>query len=559
MLNYIIRMRFLKYFSVTVLPSLFLIQSPVCSQDLKVIPPEKPKIIVGIVVSQMRYDYIQRYWDKLDENGIKLLVNRGTSCKNAGFNYLNSEQGVGHASLATGTTPSDHGIVGTDWYLYLQDKIENSTEDQQQKAVGGDVDNGHYGPKNLMCTTFSDELRISNNFKSKTFAISMDPAPGIFSVGQTGNGAYWFDKRTGNWITSTYYTDTLPGWVNEFNDKRFPDIYLKETWSTVLPSDQYTESLPDNNKYEAGIKGQNTFPYILADLSGSKKNKFDYSMLEKVPYGNTYTKDFASTLVVNEQLGKDDFTDVLMICFTANEHIGSLFGPNSVEMEDVFLRLDKEIAQFLAFLDDYVGKENALVFLTSDHGVAQVPAYLMDNRIPVGYFNQNGAISLLSSALNNTYGKGDWIRNYHSGQIYLNHTLIEDSKISLVQMQDYIAQFMLQFSGVANTITANTLQTANFTDGIFKKIQNSFNQKRSGDVIINLKAGWVEKGEAVTGGSTAYSYDSHIPLIWYGWKIGRSSISRQVDITDIAPTISTFLNTTYPNSCTGKPIFEIIQ
>jgi hypothetical protein len=241
MLNYFICMRFLKYFSVALLPALFLLQPPVHSQDLKVIPPEKPKIIVGIVVSQMRYDYIQRYWDKLDENGIKLLVNRGTSCKNAGFNYLNSEQGVGHASLATGTTPSDHGIVGMDWYLYLQDKIENSTEDQQQKAVGGDADNGHYGPKNLMCTTFSDELRISNNFKSKTYSVSMDPAPGIFSVGQTGNGAYWFDKRTGNWITSTYYTDTLPKWVTEFNAKRFPDVYLKEAWSPLLPIDQYVE------------------------------------------------------------------------------------------------------------------------------------------------------------------------------------------------------------------------------------------------------------------------------------------------------------------------------
>jgi hypothetical protein len=488
-----------------------------------------------------------------------LLINRGTSCKNAGFNYLFSEQGVGHASLATGTTPSDHGIVGQDWYLYLQDKIEKSIDDQQQKAVGGDADNGHFGPKNLMCTSFSDELRISNNFKSKTYSVSIDPAPGIFSVGQTANGVYWFDKRTGNWITSSYYTDTLAEWVNEFNAKRFPDIYLKEAWSPLLPIDQYVESLPDNNRYEAGIKGQNTFPYMLDGLSETRKNKVEYDLLEKVPYGNTYTKDFASTLVINEQLGKDDFTDVLMICFTSNEHIGNLFGPNSVEMQDVFLRLDKEIAQFLAFLDEYVGKENALVFLTSDHGVAQVPAYLMDNRIPVGYFNQTGAVSLLISALNNTYGKGDWIKNYHSGQIYLNHTLIEDSKISLVAMQDYVSQFMLQFSGVANTITANTLQTTNFTDGIFKTMQNSYNQKRSGDVIINLKAGWVEKGDAVTRGSSAYSYDSHIPLIWYGWKIGRSSISRPVDITDIAPTISTFLNTSHPNSCTGKPIFEIIQ
>ncbi|HLO60486.1 MAG TPA: alkaline phosphatase family protein [Bacteroidales bacterium] len=545
-------------FLLSCISGFLLFSAPVRSQNFK-IPSEKPKLIVGIVVSQMRYDYIQRFWDKLDDNGFKLLADRGTYCRNTRFNYLFSQEGVGHASISTGTTPADHGIVGREWYLYLQDKIEGSTEDQQYKAVGGDVDNGHYSPKNLMCTTFGDELRLSNNFTSKVFSISPDPAPGIFSAGHTANGSYWFDPRTGNWITSTYYTDTLPKWVNDFNAKKFPDIYLKENWETLLSIDKYTESLPDKNKYETGLKGQTTFPYILADLSEVKKNRLDYSLLNKTPFGFTYTSDFAVNLIANEKLGEDDVPDVLMVCFTALENIGDLFGPNSVELEDAFLRLDKELAHFLSFLDEQVGKQNTLVFLTSDHGVAQVPSYLSDSKIPAGYFNSNGAISLLMSALNNTYGKGEWIRAYHAQQIYLNHTLIEDSKLSLTQMQDYIAQFMLQFSGVANTVTSRTMQTANFTDGVFRKIQNSYNQKRSGDVIINLKAGWVEKGEASTGGTSSYSYDSRIPLIWYGWKLGRGNITREVDIIDIAPTISTFLNITYPNSCTGTPIYELMQ
>ena len=536
----------------------FLVQNPVHSQNLK-IPPEKPKIVVGIVVSQMRYDYIQRFWEKLDNNGFKLLVDRGTYCRNTSFNYLFSQQGVGHASIATGTTPADHGIVGSEWYLYLQDKVEGSTEDPQQKAVGGDVDNGKYSPKNLMCTTYGDELRLSNNFLSKVFSISPDPAPGIFSAGHTANGSYWFDPRTGNWITSTYYTDTLPGWVADFNAKQFPAIYLKETWTPLYPLDQYTESLPDNNKYETGLKGQVTFPYLLEEMSEIRKNKFDYSLLNKTPFGNTYTRDFAVNLIVNEKLGEDNITDVLTVCFTALENIGTLFGPNSVELEDAFLRLDKELAHFLNFLDLQIGKENALVFLTSDHGVAQIPSFLTDSKIPAGYFNSNGALSLLISALNNIYGKGEWIRAYHAQQIYLNHTLIEDSKLSLTEMQDYVSNFMLQFSGVANTVTSKTMQTANFTDGVFRKIQNSYNQKRSGDVIINLKAGWVEKNDGSTGGTSSYSYDSRVPLIWYGWKIGRGSITRQVDIIDIAPTISTFLNITFPNSCTGKPVYELMQ
>lgn len=550
-------LRFAKIFCSCIFPVSIIINS-LSAQDFK-IPPEKPKIIVGVVVSQMRYDYIQRFWDKLDENGIKQLVNRGTLCRNTSFNYLFSQQGVGHATIATGTTPSDHGIVGGEWYLYLQDRIERSTEDLQQKAVGGDFDNGHYSPRNLMSTTFSDELRLSNNFRSKVFAVSMEPPPGIFLAGHTANGSYWFDPRTGNWITSTYYTDSLPRWVNEFNAKQFPGIYLKETWNPVFPLDQYTESLPDQNKYETGLNGQITFPYILEEISEVKRKKLDYSFLNKTPFGNTYTKDFAVNLIVNEGLGADEHTDVLFICLTALENIGSLFGPNSVEVEDAFLRLDREIAHFLSFLDEQVGKENALVFLTSDHGVAQIPAYLSDNKIPAGYFNHTGAISLLTSALNNKYGRGEWVKAYHAQQIYLNHTLIEDSKLSLIEMQDYVAQFMLQFSGVANTITAQTLQTANFTDGVFKKIQNSYNQKRSGDVIINLKAGWVEKNDASTGGTSSYTYDSRIPLIWYGWKIGRGSITRKIDIIDIAPTISSFLNIAYPNACMGSPIFELLQ
>ncbi|MBN1159297.1 MAG: alkaline phosphatase family protein [Bacteroidales bacterium] len=548
-----------KIFTVAVLMvSLFCI-SRVCAQGTKKIPPEKPKIIIGIVISQMRYDYIQRYWDKLDDNGIKLLIDRGTFCSNASFNYLFSQQGVGHASIATGTTPSDHGIVGSEWYLYLQDNVEKSTEDRQQKAVGGNVDNGRNSPRNLMCTTFSDELRLSNNFKSKVYSVSLDPAPGIFSAGHTANGAYWLDRLTGKWITSTYYTDSLPDWVHQFNDKSLADIYLKEQWNTLFPVEHYTESLPDENKYETGFNGRITFPYDLEELSRIRRNETDYSLLEKTPFGNTYTKDFASTLVTSEELGQDDHTDVLIVCFTANENIGNLFGPNSVEVEDAFIRLDREISHFLAFIDATIGKENTLIFLTSDHGVAQIPSYLSDNKVPAGYFNQAGSVSLLISALNNIYGRGDWVRSYHAQQIYLNRTLIEDAKIPLTELQDYVAQFMLQFSGVANAVTAHTLQTTNFTDGIFMKIQNSYSQKRSGDVIINLKAGWVETNGSSTGGTSSYAYDSRIPLIWYGWNIGRSKITREVDITDIAPTIATFLNITYPNSCSGSPIIELIQ
>ncbi len=528
-------------------------------QDNTRIPSEKPKLIIGIVISQVRYDYIYRFWNKFEDNGFKKLITRGTFCKNTSFNYLLSQEGVGHSTIATGTLPANHGIVAKEWYLNLQDKIEQNVEDDKYSTIGGSFEAGRYSPNNLLCTTYSDELRLSNNLKSRVFGISLDAAPAILSSGHTANMAYWLDTKSGNWVTSTYYADSLPSWVNDFNKKKFPDTYLSREWNTLLPLNEYTESLPDNNKYETGIKGRIIFPYNLPELANTKKHQKDYDILKSTPFGNSLVKDFAISVIVNENLGMDNYTDVITVSFTAMENIGNLFGPNSVEVEDAFLRLDKEIAHFLDFIDSNIGKENVLIYLTSDHGVAPIPDYLTDNKIPAGYFNQNGAVSLLKSALDNIYGRGDWIKAYHSQQIYLNRTLIEDAKIPLSEIQNYTAQFILQFSGVANTITSTTLQTTDFTSGIFKKIQNGFNQKRSGDVIINLKAGWIERREDLSYHSSSYSYDARIPLIWYGWKIGRSTVVRPVDIIDIAPTISTFLDITYPNACTGNPILELTQ
>jgi predicted AlkP superfamily pyrophosphatase or phosphodiesterase len=549
----------MKFRLLCIVLSLFSINHVCIPQDNTRIPSENPRLIIGIIVSQMRSDYIYRFWDKYEENGFKKLITRGTYCKNASFNYLLSQEGVGHATISTGALPASHGIVAKEWYLSLQDKIVQSVEDEKYNTTGGSYESGKYSPENLMCTTFSDELRLSNNMKSKVFGISLNPAPAILSSGHTANGVYWFDEKTGNWVTSTYYADSLPSWVKDFNSRKFQDIYLEREWNTVLPANSYTESLPDNNKYEKGIKGQIVFPYNLYELANVKKRKPDYNILKSTPFGNSFVKDFAISVIVNENLGKDDYPDVLNICFTSTENIGSLFGPNSVELEDAFLRLDQELAHFLNFIDETIGKENVLVYLTSDHGISHMPDYLNDLKIPAGYFNEKGAVALLKSALSNVYGQGDWVKAYNSQQVYLNRTLIEDAKIPLNEIQDYTARFLLQFSGVANTVTSTTLQTTNFSGGIFEKIQNGFNQKRSGDVIINLKSGWIEKGEESSNAGLSYAYDSRIPLIWYGWKIGRNTIIKPVDIRDIAPTLSAFLNITYPNACTGNPVLELIK
>ena len=554
LLNNKIIMRY--FFLIVGISSLF---GVVSGQNGKKIPSEKPKLIVGIVISQMRQDYISRYWNKFGEDGIKKLINRGTYCKNTQFNYLFSDEGVGHATIATGTNPCHHGIVSDQWYNHLKERIITNIEDDNAETVGGNYASGKMSPANLLCTTYGDELKLSNNFKSKIIGISYDPSAAILSTGHSADAAYWFDVKTGGWITSNYYMDSLPAWVAQFNQKGFADVYVEQEWSTLLPISEYSESLPDKNGYEEGLREQTTFPYDLKELNKKYKKKDKYSILNYTPYGNNYTKDFVVSAIVEEGLGADQYTDILVIGFSAIENIGNLYGPHSVEVQDAMLRLDKDIAHLLGFIDETVGKENTLIYLTAEHGVAYNPKYLADNKIPVGYFDPRSSYMLLNSYMKNKYGRGDWVKSFHSQQIYLNRLLIEDADLNLVEVQNDVADFMLQFHGVANTITANTLQTTNFTDGIFYKVQNSFHQKRSGDILINLKAGWVEKDGGSTNHNSSYNYDSRVPLIWYGWKIGRKSITRPVDLTDIAPTISNFLEISYPNAATGVPIIELME
>ncbi|MBI5219038.1 MAG: alkaline phosphatase family protein [Bacteroidia bacterium] len=535
---------------------LLLWSTAIYSQNKK-IPPEKPKLIIGIVVEQMRYDYLYRFWDKLEEKGFKRLMYEGTSFKNANINYLFTQSAPGIASIYTGTTPSFHGIVSDEWYLRLKGEKIYCVDDPNYKTAGGKTDDGKKSPKQMLTSTLGDEIKLFTTGKSKVIGVALDDRSSILAAGHAADASYWFEEKSGNWITSTYYMEELPKWVKEFNNKKFSDVFTDKEWSTMLPIDQYKEALPDKNSFEIGFERNGTsFPYNIKTI---KEKMQSYRVMKHIPFGNTFTTDFAVHAIVNENLGKDDYTDLITISYSATNTIGLEFGPSSVEVEDTYLRLDRDIAHLLEVVDDLIGKENTLVFLTSNSGVAEVPKYLDSLKVASGNFKNFYALALLKTYLNALYGKGDWVLGYLEQQIYLNHNLIEDAKISLEDIQNKTSQFLLQFTGVSNTITATTLQTTHFTKGIFEKMQNSYQQKRSGDVMINLTSGWIEDISTATSHNSGYSYDTHVPLIFYGWKIGRNSIARPVNITDIAPTISTIMNISFPNSCTGEPILEMIN
>ncbi|MDR1172564.1 MAG: alkaline phosphatase family protein, partial [Bacteroidales bacterium] len=523
------------------------------------IPSENPRLIVGIVIEQMRSDYISRFWDKLGEGGFKRLIHEGTYCRNASYNYFHTQTAPGYATVFTGSMPASHGIVADEWYDRVSNKVTQAVSDESAKTTGGSFDAGHYSPRNMLGTTIGDEIKLANLRQSKVFGVSLDPVSAILPAGHMADGAFWLDIENGTWITSSYYMPNLPNWLNEENKKKLADLYLTKTWDTGFPVSQYTNCLTDENPYETGIDGRIVFPYALPDLARGKSISARYLLLKQTPFGNTLTKDMAIAAMVNENLGKDEFTDVLTVSFVSTEYIGNAFGPMSIEVEDAFLKLDKDLEHFLQFVDDFVGKQNVLVFVTSNHGAAQTPAYLADSKAPVGSFNYNSALSLLRSYLNALYGGGEWVKGYFGQQLYLNSDLIENSKMKLEDFREVVAQFLIQFTGVSNTLTATALQNNQYTEGYRSKMQNNFFPRRSGDVFVNLHPGWVEKNRQATSHNSAYLYDAQVPLIWYGWKVKRDMIVRPVDMTDVAPTISSMMNIIAPNAATGKVIAELVK
>lgn len=526
------------------------------------LPPDRPKLVIGIVVEQLKFDQLEKFRDRLGENGIKRLINEGTYFKNASFEYMLTQSAPGHATISTGSEPSSHGITSDSWYLPLKNELIYCTRDMSANSIGGSYETGKFSPINLLASTFSDELEMATNKKAKVFGVGINETSVILSTGHSANGAYWYDNVTGTWMSSSYYIDSLPGWVNDFNAMKFSDSYLNSVWDLLRPAKYYSDCLPDSNSFEAGFNGVNYFPYDFKKMrtKGILNSKVDYALLRETPFGNSLTTNFAIRLIEKEQLGKDDVTDYLSICYSATDNIGHRFGPSSVEMGDAILRLDDDIKNLLAYVTDSIGKKNVLIYFTAAHGISEIPTVLEKNRIPSGYFKQNQALQLLRSYLNAVYGEGDWVKGYSERQIFLNRTLIEDARLSLDDVQKKVARFLVQFTGVASAYPYSAFEANDFGNGNLRRIINSFSPQRSGDVIVTLNPGWVEKeDEYVTNHNSPYEYDSHVPLIWYGWTMNRATVTRKVNMTDIAATLSSLCKVPYPNACTGEPMFELFR
>ncbi len=509
---------------------------------------KSPKLLVGLVVDQMRYDYLFRYWDKLGKGGFKRMINEGYLFKNANYSYVPTYTAPGHATIYTGTTPSTHGIVANSWFDDAFGVSKYCVSDSKFNSIGTQTEEGEKSPNNMIVTTIGDEMRLMNNNHSKVVSISLKDRSAILPGGHKANGAYWLSKE-GKWITSSYYMNKLPNWVEAFNTERPASFYLGKKWEPIFPIMEYEESFSDDNDYEETHKWETSpvFPHDFSVVS----EEHGYGVIKYTPMGNTMTKDFAIQAIKKEKLGVDKYTDLLAVSFSPIDYIGHFYGPHSIEMEDAIIQLDVELELLFKYIDKNIGKENVLYFLTADHGAVNVPKYLMDQKVPAGYFDSNACIKLLNSECEKKFGLDSVIVNYTNSQLYLTEDLIQTKKLDLEVVKSEVKKIVLGFSGVAQIISSDNLESSDLR---VQQVKKGFYKGRCGSLYITLKPGWIHQQNKGTTHGSGYSYDTHVPLLFMGANVKHGASNQKVSIEDIAPTISSLINVSFPNGTTGKPL-----
>ena len=519
----------------------------------------RPKLIVGITVDQMRYDYIERFWNDYSKGGFRRLVGEGFFCRNLQYNYMPTYTAPGHASIFTGTTPAYHGIIENDWYERSSGLTIYCSSDSTVSGVGTASKAGQMSPHYLTSTTIGDELRLFTNKRSKVFGIAMKDRGAILPAGRTADAAYWFvGAEEGMWSTSTWYMNELPQWVQDFNAKGRPNALLSEAWTLLRDTSVYDESLPDNNAYETPYRGtlRPVFPYDLNAIRGTNGN---FELIKATPAGNLLTAEFGKALIENEKLAKGQFTDMLCMSFSATDYIGHQFGMHSREVQDCYLRLDEVIADFLKYLDENIGKGNYLVFLSADHGGAPTPSYTINDMAAGGYWKSDNVELYVEEELVKKYGAGDWVINESNQNIFLNRELIEASAVDLKDVQNDVAMLVSSYPDVLMSFTSNDLSQFKGGNKIKQMVENGFNQAMSGDVVYVLKPGFIENSMTGTTHGSVYSYDTHVPGIFFGFGVEHGESYVPYKITDIAPTVTSICHLPFPNACTGEPIIEAMK
>lgn len=518
-----------------------------------------PKLVVGIVIDQMRWDYLYRFGARYGSGGFKRLMKQGFNFENAYIPYVPSYTAVGHSTIFNGSVPAISGIVGNNWWEKTIKKNMYCTSDSTVTAVGGTELAGKMSPRNMHVTSICDELKLSNNFKSKVIGIALKDRGSILPAGHSANAAYWFDEAVGKWVTSSFYMNSLPQWVMNFNAMDEPSKMMLQDWNTLYTIQTYEQSTEDDQPFEGKISGiaKSGFPYQTSTLTKGK-----YSSFKFLPAAVTYTFDFGKQAIKSENLGKGSVTDFLTLSVSSTDYVGHTFGPNSIEMEDMMLRLDKDVSDFLSFLDIELGVGNYTVMLTADHGAAHVPAYLKSKKIPAGVFLEAPLEKEINEAVKTKFDIDRVIENAQNYQLYLNDKAIAAKNVSKSEVINLIVDVLKNKDFISDAFATLDIQTHPITAVVKEKLINSYNYQRSGDIQFLLKPAFFEGYGSNPSGTTHglwNPYDTHIPLLFFGWGVKKGNSHTQVSMSDIAPTLAAMLHIQEPNGSVGRVLTEMID
>jgi predicted AlkP superfamily pyrophosphatase or phosphodiesterase len=519
----------------------------------------RPKLVVGLVIDQMRWDYLYRYNDMYGANGFKRLLGEGFSAENTIIPYAPTVTAAGHTCIYTGSTPAINGIVANDWVERETGMRMYCATDTSVRPVGSNsMWEGQMSPRNMLTNSICDELRLATNFRSKVFGVALKDRGGIFPAGHSANGAYWFDDKTGQWITSTYYMTELPSWVQAYNSRRIPDSLMKYEWNLLYDKSKYIQSTEDDMPWERLLESdkRRTFPHNYLSVIGSKS----YDPFRSSPYGNTYTLDFAKQIIHNEKMGQGKETDMICVSISSTDYVGHRYGPNSLEVQDIYLRLDKEIAAFLTYLDNTLGKNNYLLFLSADHGAPNAAAFLNQNKyVNAGTLTSDAIRKNMNRFCYGKFGDSMLIKKIYDFQAYLDLKRIDSLGLNLKQVKKELVTYLKSQTEIWNAFDEEDLASTILPPVVKDKIANSYYFRRSGDIQYFYKPQYVEGPANGVEHGAWYPYDTHIPCIFFGWGVKPGKTNRETYMTDIAPTIAAMLKIQMPSGCIGKVITEILK
>ena len=490
---------------------------------------QRPRLVVNMVVGGLSYDLLERFSDNLSEEGFARFAMQGLDYRSASYGYMQTISPAGLATLTTGVDPSMHGVVSSEWIDYVTGESVSLIDDRTVQGIGTDPGEGRYSGSHLVMPTLGDKL-LASSPESKVVSIASIPQSAVVMAGQTGK-AWWMDEDRATWVSSTAYMGRLPEWAAAYNEMRPANNYIDMGWTPARMERRYLNFITNilHSKGEGRIMS----------FRGGDGKTIDYTGLLRSPHGNTLVADFARRVVENEQLGRDDAPDILNICFDASRDIIGRYGPESMEVEDMIYRLDMELYSMVRYITSQVEDGRVVFVVTSDHGMSEAwdAGYRERERFNVSRFK-----TLLGSFLGVQFGPGDWVAGYIDRQVYFDHNLIFKQGLSLTEVQNRAATFVLQFRGVSHVLTSTALTGSYFGEGYGHRMQKSFYPRRGGDLVLNLMPGWIEeRPETKSLSGSMYDYDTRVPLIVFGWKVPARTVSEPVDMTRLAPTLAHIL------------------